>query len=99
MEQECFEQGDFKPDVIEQIDDQLASASQNLQHLSDIQIAEGKILRDHSAKIVEGSSFLTQLEFGIIILSGVAIVVIIAASGSIISKVPEDKLTRNTDVV
>jgi hypothetical protein len=99
MEQECFEKGDFKPDVLAQIDGQLAAASQNLQHLSDIQIAEGKILRDHSAKIVEGSSFLTQLEFGIIILSGVVIVVIIAASGSIISKVPEDKLTENTDVV
>jgi hypothetical protein len=100
MEQRGFESGDFKPDTLTKIDQHLAEASRNLQHLSDIQIAEGKILRDQSAKIVEGSSFLTQLEFGIIILAGVVIVVIIAASGSIISKVPDDKLThQNSDAV
>lgn len=62
------------------------SASINLGQLSSIQIREGKLLNEHSQKIVAGSSILTQFEMGILIAIGLMIIVLVFESSSIFSK-------------
>jgi hypothetical protein len=61
-------------------------ASGNLNQLSNIQLAEGKILADQSKKIVAGSSILTQFELGMIIIIGLIIQALVLASNSITAK-------------
>ena len=58
-------------------------AFENLGHLSRIQISEGKILNDHTKKIVAGSSLLTQFEIGILIAIGLLIMVLVFESTSV----------------
>lgn len=58
-------------------------ASKNLSQLSGIQISEGKMLNDHSKKIIAGSSILTQFEIGIMITIGLVILVLIFESKSV----------------
>ena len=58
-------------------------ASENLGHLSRIQISEGKILNDHSKRIVASSSLLTQFEIGILIAIGLLIMVLVFESTSV----------------
>lgn len=68
------------------IDKQFNEASTHLGHLSAIQVSEGKILNDHSKKIVAGSSLLTQFEIGILIAIGLMIMVLVFESSSAFSK-------------
>lgn len=68
------------------IDDNFNEASSNLRDLSAIQISEGKLLNDHSKKIIAGSSLLTQFELGILIAIGLMIVVLIFESTSVLSR-------------
>ena len=68
------------------IDKQFDDASLNLGYLSAIQVSEGRILNDHSKKIVAGSSLLTQFEMGILIAIGLMILVLVFESGSVLSK-------------
>lgn len=55
-------------------------ASTNLDRLSSIQLAEGKILNERSKKIVAGSSILTKLEIGILIAIGLMVLVLVFES-------------------
>lgn len=68
------------------IDDNFNEASKNLRDLSAIQVSEGKLLNDHSKKIIAESSLLTQFELGIIIAIGLMIVVLIFESTSVFSR-------------
>jgi hypothetical protein len=69
------------------LDDQFKIASSDLQHLSNIQIAEGKLLSDQSKKIVAGTTILTQFELGMIVIIGLIIQALIFASQSLTPKV------------
>lgn len=62
---------------------QFNQASENLRQLSRIQISEGKMLNDHSKKIIAGSSILTQFEIGIMVIIGLVILVLIFESKSV----------------
>lgn len=62
------------------------SASLNLGQLSSIQILEGKLMNEHSQKIVAGSSILTQFEMGILIAISLIIMVLVFESSSVFSK-------------
>jgi hypothetical protein len=73
-----------------ELDDQFKMAASDLQHLSNIQIAEGKILSDQSKKIVAGSTILTQFELGMIIIIGLIIQALIFASQSLTPKVTQN---------
>ena len=68
------------------IDEEFNNASGNLGRLSAIQVSEGKILNDHSKKIVAGSSLLTQFEMGILIAIGLMILVLVFESSAVFSK-------------
>lgn len=69
-----------------QLDHTFILASQNLNRLSNIQITEGRLLNEHSKKIIAGSTMLTQLELAILIAIGLIIQVLIFASKSALSK-------------
>jgi len=69
-----------------QMDDQFMNVSKHLHALSNIQIAEGKILNDNSKKIIADSSMLTQLELALLIGIGLIIQVLIFASKSLVKK-------------
>ena len=71
--------------IKDQIDEEFNRASINLGHLSSIQISEGKLLNEHSQKIVADSSLLTQFEMGILIAIGLMILVLVFESSSIFS--------------
>lgn len=73
------------------IDKQFNEASANLGKLSAIQVSEGKMLNDHSKKIVAGSSLLTQFEMGILIAIGLMILVLVFESRSVFSKAPQEQ--------
>lgn len=73
-----------------ELDNQFKIAAADLQHLSNIQIAEGKMLTDQSKKIVAGSIVLTQFEFGMIIIIGLIIQALIFASQSLTPKVTQN---------
>jgi len=64
------------------------AATQNLTELSVIQVSEGKLLNDHSRKIVAGSSLLTRFEMGILIAIGLMILVLIFESTSVFAQSP-----------
>jgi hypothetical protein len=74
------------PEAKARIDDNFNETSKNLRDLSAIQISEGKLLNDHSKKIIAGSSLLTQFELGILIAIGLMIVVLIFESTSVFSR-------------
>ncbi len=73
-----------------ELDNQFKMAATDLQHLSNIQIAEGKILNDQSKKIVAGSTILTQFELGMIIVIGLIIQALVLASQSLTPKVTQN---------
>lgn len=73
-----------------ELDDEFKIAAADLQHLSNIQIAEGKILSDQSKKIVAGSTILTQFELGMIIIIGLIIQALIFTSQSLTPKVAQN---------
>ena len=58
-------------------------ASENLGHLSRIQITEGRILNEQSQRIVAGSSLLGQFEMGILIAIGLLIIVLVFESTAV----------------
>jgi hypothetical protein len=64
------------------IDKHFDEASGNLRQLSGIQISEGKMLNDHSKKIVAGASLLTQFEIAIVIVIGLIILVLVFESNA-----------------
>jgi hypothetical protein len=65
---------------------QFNQASRNLDLLSGIQISEGKLLNEHSQKIVAGSSILTQFEIGILVAVALMIFVLVFESTTVFSK-------------
>jgi hypothetical protein len=67
------------------IDKEFDEASKTLGRLSAIQVFEGKMLNDHSKKIMAGSSLLTHFETGILIAIGLMIMVLVFESGSALS--------------
>jgi hypothetical protein len=73
-----------------ELDEQFKLAAADLQHLSTIQISEGKILSDQSKKIVAGSTILTQFELGMIVIIGLIIQALILASQSLTPKVTQN---------
>lgn len=73
-----------------ELDEQFKMAATDLQSLSTIQIAEGKLLNDQSKKIVAGSTILTQFELGMIIVIGLIIQALILASQSLTPKVTQN---------
>lgn len=73
-----------------ELDEQFKLAAADLQHLSTIQISEGKILSDQSKKIVAGSTILTQFELGMIVVIGLIIQALIFASQSLTPKVTQN---------
>lgn len=76
------------------INSEFNKASNNLRCLSTIQISEGKILNDHSKKIVAGSSLLTQFEMGILVTIGLMIIVLVCESSAVFTK-PGQKQSLN----
>lgn len=68
------------------LDQQFISAASHLNHLSSIQIAEGKSMTDQSRKIVAGSSILTQFELAMIVIIGLIIQALIFTSNSLTPK-------------
>lgn len=62
------------------INSEFNRAATNLDHLSSIQLAEGKILNERSKKIVAGSSILTRLEIGILIAIALMVLVLVFES-------------------
>jgi hypothetical protein len=64
-------------------DQQLVTATANLDQLSLIQIMEGKSMAEQSKRIVAGSSILTQFELAMIIVIGLIIQALIFASNSL----------------
>ena len=71
------------------------SASANLHQLSGIQLAEGKMLSEHSKKMVAGSSLLTQFELAILIGVGLLIQGLIFAAKSAKPKKPQQHFSLN----
>ena len=72
-----------------QMDSQYNLAAGHLNQLSHIQVTEGKRLRDQSKQIIAGSTILTQFEIVLIICIGVMILMLVFASKSKISKIPQ----------
>jgi hypothetical protein len=75
--------------IAEKTADPFVAAFTNLQHLSDIQVSEGRWLNENSKRIMAGSDALTQLELAMLICIGLIIQVLIFASRSIVSRIPE----------
>lgn len=75
-----IEDGEGVSGIKASIDTHFNQASQNLTQLSAIQLSEGKLLNDHSRKIVAGSSLLTQFELGILIAISLMILVLVFES-------------------
>jgi len=72
------EEGDV--DIRSMINSEFNRAATNLDRLSSIQLAEGKILNERSKKIVAGSSILTRLEIGILIAIALMVLVLVFES-------------------
>lgn len=68
------------------IDKQFNEAFANLDLLSGIQISEGRLLNEHSQKIVAGSSILTRFEIGILVAIALMIFVLVFESTSVFTK-------------
>ncbi|MGC1244116.1 MAG: MCP four helix bundle domain-containing protein [Chryseosolibacter sp.] len=82
----AFQRGQGVSQAKDQIDRYFNDASKNLKDLSAIQISEGKILNEHSKKIIAGSSLLTQFEMGILIAIGLMIMVLVFESTSVFTR-------------
>ena len=81
-EDEFFQNNSNIDSVKERINIEFNQASTNLDHLSSIQISEGKLLNERSQKIVAGSSILTRLETGILIAIGLMVLVLVFESST-----------------
>lgn len=76
-----FVQGENNTDSVRaMMNVQFNQAATNLDHLSAIQISEGRILKERSQEIVAGSSILTHLEIGILIAIGLMVLVLVFES-------------------
>lgn len=62
------------------LNNQFLSVAGNLQQLSDIQLAEGRMLNEQSQKIVAGNEVFTQFELALLIGLGLLIQVLIFTS-------------------
>jgi hypothetical protein len=62
------------------LNNQFLSVAGNLEQLSDIQLAEGRMLNEQSQKIVAGNEVLTQFELALLIGLGLIIQVLIFTS-------------------
>jgi hypothetical protein len=69
--------------------------AKNLNELSGIQVAEGKILNDQSKKIIAGSSILTQFELAVLIGIGLLIQGLIFAARSSVPKKSQPHFSLN----
>lgn len=67
-------------------------ASGNLSRLSVIQVSEGRILNDHSRKIVSGSTLLAHFELGILIAIALMVLVLALESSAFLTKPGRDRL-------
>lgn len=72
--------GESRESTQKLIDAQFDAASMRLDHLSSIQMSEGKILNEYSKKIVAGSSILTHFEAGILVAIGLMVLVLVFES-------------------
>jgi hypothetical protein len=72
-----------------QIDERFAAASKNLEHLSHIQLSEGKLLNDHSQRIVYGSTLLTSFEMVVLIAIGVLLQALVMAGKPVVSRIKQ----------
>lgn len=72
-----------------QIDERFAAASENLEHLSRIQLSEGKLLNDQSQRIVYGSTLLTTFEMVVLIAIGVLLQALVMAGKPVVSGVKQ----------
>lgn len=80
---------DLEADNFKQnLNNQYANASNNLHQLSEIQVAEGKILNDKSKQIIAGSNLLKDFEFAL--LMGLALIVysLVLTTKSVLAKIP-----------
>lgn len=68
------------PVILLSLNDQFLSVAGKLEQLSDIQLAEGRILNEQSQKIVAGNEVLTQFELALLIGLGLIIQVLIFTS-------------------
>lgn len=75
--------------VMASMQERFDTAIGDLNQLSKIQIAEGKMLKDQSKKILAGTTLLTQFELVIIIGIGILIQILIFASRSSVPKKPQ----------
>ncbi|WP_165864789.1 MCP four helix bundle domain-containing protein [Rufibacter latericius] len=75
-----------------ELDTRFQQATNYLNQLSRIQVAEGKRLNDSSQQMMAGSAILTQLEFVLIIVIGILIQMLIFASKSRFSKFPQNPM-------
>lgn len=94
LEERYFQRLSDGEDVVEVkdlISAEFDRASLNLGQLSGIQVLEGKLMNEHSQKIVAGSSILTQFEMGILIAIGLMIIVLVFESSSMFSKSPQNQ--------
>jgi hypothetical protein len=71
-------------------DQQVDQALSNLDHLSTIQLSEGKALNENSKKIIAGSEMLTQFELVVLIIIAVIIQMLIFASNTFKAKFPQN---------
>jgi hypothetical protein len=71
-------------------DNEVDKALNNLNHLSAIQVSEGKALNENSKKILAGSKMLTQFELVVLIIIAVMIQMLIFASNSFKPKFPQN---------
>ena len=67
-------------DIKTRLDDSFNKTSEQLQKLSDIQIAIGKDLNDNSKKIIAGSNILTRFELAILMVIAILMQVFVFAS-------------------
>ncbi|ALI98497.1 hypothetical protein DC20_05295 [Rufibacter tibetensis] len=74
------------------LDKQYEGASEHLNRLSHIQVAEGKRLNEQSKQIIAGSAILTQFELILVIAIGVMIQMLVFASKSKLSKFPQNPM-------
>lgn len=82
----AIDEGRFDEEARRRIDKQFNQTSDNLDRLSGIQISEGKILHDHTQRIVAGSSILTYFETGVLIAVGLMVLVLVFESSTMLTK-------------
>lgn len=82
--------GKINPLTQKKMDHSFYIVLNDLNHLSRIQISEGKILNDHSNYLVAGSTLLTQFEMVLLIIIGLLILIITVPIKYYIPKVPQN---------